>query len=131
VFDIEFNETHRMLCAVIDGDIELSHSGSVPSTLDEMVMEDMARELLRHSHLFIEESCETFEVGILNYSRYPEEQFIMFQHSGKVDDLPDAIKAVLTLAEAESLDAGDWITIVDGEVDITGDMHPFLIHYEK
>lgn len=69
------------------------------------------------------------DIGILNESYTAEEEFVMYQTSGDPSELPDAIKEVITLAEAEDLDSGDWITLVDGEIVSSGShTHPFLIH---
>ncbi len=67
-------------------------------------------------------------IGILNEGYTAEEEFVMYQSSGDPSELPDSIKEVMTVAEAEDLDGGDWITLVDGEIVASGGhTHPFLI----
>jgi len=69
-------------------------------------------------------------VGILNEGYEAEEEFIQYQNSGEPSDLPERIKEIITLAEVEDLDPGDWITVVDGEIVAAGYTHAFLVHAE-
>lgn len=68
------------------------------------------------------------EIGILNESYKAEEEFIQYEYSGAPEDLPDRIKEIITLAEVEELDGGDWITVVDGEIVALGFTHAFMVH---
>lgn len=56
------------------------------------------------------------------------DEFLLYQHSGNPDDLPDEMKAAMTVAEAETLKQGDSIVLADGDVSILGEHHPFYIH---
>lgn len=66
-------------------------------------------------------------VNILNESYRAEEQFVLYQTSGDHRELPDPIKECMTIAQAEELVAGDWITMVDNDIVSIGETHPFLI----
>lgn len=73
----------------------------------------------------------SIDVDILNFSKHADEQFIMIQHSGYYDDLPEHVQEEVTEEWVDdNLADGDWITIVDHEVVISGEHHPFHIHWE-
>lgn len=70
------------------------------------------------------------KIDITNQRYTGDEELIIYQYSGALEDLPDRVKEVLTLKEAEELDGGDWITILDSEVVEVGEFHPFSIHVD-
>ena len=43
-----------------------------------------------------------------------EEEFLIQQHSGHTPDLTDDIEEKLTDYEADLLDGGDWVMVIDG-----------------
>lgn len=64
------------------------------------------------------------QATILNYHKSGSEELIIEEYSGCTDDLHPRIRENLTVAEADELDAGDWITLIDGEIVETGEFHP-------
>lgn len=68
--------------------------------------------------------------GILNESGEAEEQFVLAECSGDPFDLPEPIQENMTLAEASDLEQGKWVLLNDGEVEVLGFSHPFLIMWE-
>lgn len=59
-----------------------------------------------------------------------EEEFILFEHSGDIEDLPLRIKEELTIAEGENIDQGMWIVLADGCIEHCTHMYPFEITTE-
>jgi hypothetical protein len=69
------------------------------------------------------------DIDYVNMGLTAEEEFLLVEYtSGKINELPDEVKEKMTVAEAEDLDSGEWLMIVDGELERLGNSHPFLIH---
>ena len=118
-------ERHKMRC-VKDGSHDHCSELDATSNMDEIVMERMANELMQNYHLFDESMKAT--VDITNQTYHGTEEIIVHQFSGELSDLPDDILDRLNGHHCDKLSAGDWITIIDGEVIEIGEFHPFHIH---
>lgn len=77
------------------------------------------------------------EIGILNESYEVDEELLIEEFSGAADDLSDDMLAAAEAvwgnnmyAALEELDAGDWLTAVDGEVVEASEFHPYRVHVE-
>lgn len=69
------------------------------------------------------------EIDYLNMGAQAEDEFMLAEFSsGDISTLDDEFKERMTVAEAEDLDAGEWLMIVDDELIQLGTMHPFRIH---
>lgn len=68
---------------------------------------------------------------ITNMQYTGDEELIIHEFSGAIEDLPDHVTEHLTLSDAHRLDAGDWITIIDGEVIEIDQLHPYHIQVER
>lgn len=67
-------------------------------------------------------------ISILNEGYDVTEELIIREHSGDLHDLPESITDKMTLTDGRELETGDWITIVDGEVVMSGSTtHPFHV----
>lgn len=77
--------------------------------------------------------CPTvdLQVDILNEAYAPNEELIVEEFSGEIADLSDRVKEVMKVKDMEDVSAGDWVTIVDGEVIYAGQMHPFRIEVSE
>lgn len=64
---------------------------------------------------------------ILNYGGRAVDYLIVQQYSGDVSDLDQEVIQVLADNPTHGLDAGDWITVADGEIVESGEFHPFQI----
>lgn len=64
---------------------------------------------------------------ILNYGGSADDYLIVQQYSGDVSDLKQEVIRVLAENPTHGLDAGDWITVADGEIVESGEFHPFQI----
>ena len=71
------------------------------------------------------------QADITNKGYTGDEQIIVHEFSGAIEDLPQSVTKHLTLKDAHELSAGDWITIIDGEVVNTGEFHPYHINVES
>lgn len=71
------------------------------------------------------------QADITNKGYTGDEQIIVHEFSGAIEDLPQSVTKHLTLKDAHELNAGDWITIIDGEVVNTGEFHPYHINVES
>ena len=69
------------------------------------------------------------DIGYLNKTYSAEDEFLIVQHSGDLDDLPTPIKETMTISEAEQLDDGDWVMLVDGEIKEANSHHPYKIQW--
>jgi len=69
-------------------------------------------------------------VTILKDEYSPEDELYLEQYSGVITDLQQRVRDLLSLEQIQSLEQGDWITVVDGEVVSVGKMHPYRIGIE-
>lgn len=56
----------------------------------------------------------------LNHNIDIDEQFMMWQHSGCVDDMPQEMAPHFTVADAMSADQGDWFLVMDDTAKVVG-----------
>lgn len=86
-------------------------------------------------------SCATMDADIQNYSLDPTEEILVESYSGAPEDVSDRVVGVAVsqyddLATRqdvyeyldEELEGGDWITIVDGEIEELGEFCPYRLH---
>lgn len=76
------------------------------------------------SHVAINMNCQ---VDILNRRYSADDELLIEQYSGEMEDLTGRVQELLTVSEALSLEQGEWITVIDGEVVETGYNHPFCV----
>lgn len=68
------------------------------------------------------------DVDVLNYGYSPTEELLVENFSGFYEDLSERAKEVVSESDVEDLDAGHWLTIVDGELKEAGEFLPYRTH---
>lgn len=70
------------------------------------------------------------EINVTNTKYSAENELLIYQHTGNINDLPDEVKATLTVEEAEEIENGEWVIFADGEVIYVGISFPFHLQVE-